>query len=313
MSDHLSGAMGEALRLVRTGGLDAATRVLRQAPSGQVPVRAPAAAAAPDPAPSSARAALPAVARDLLGRLRGAGERQAEARAVAETGPCLVAYPALPSSANMSRCRNWFNPSDQRRDGGEPSLVAGTARAVMSAYAVDRGRVYVAGLSAGGAQAAIMGAAITEAAITGQACPDLCAAVGVHSGLACGAAHDLGSAFAAMSQGASTAAARAAPVPTIAFHGDRDTTVHVRNGEQVLAQAAATGLPLHRRAEQGLVPGGHRFTRTIHSDAAGRPTFEHWLVHGAGHAWARPADAISGEARNMRDGRGLGSADLQAG
>lgn len=199
---------------------------------------------------------------------------------LAEEFGCLVVYPAQSSSANNSRCWNWFSPADQRRDRGEPSLIAGITRQVMRDCSVDPGRVHVAGLSAGGAAAAIMGAAY----------PDLYAAIGVHSGLACGAASDIPSAFAAMRQGGAARPPQGPlprVVPTIVFHGDRDKTVHPLNGDQVVLQAEATAAGrLRRKVEKGQVPGGRSYSRTIHEDAEGRAVIEQWVVHGAGHAWS---------------------------
>jgi poly(hydroxyalkanoate) depolymerase family esterase len=210
---------------------------------------------------------------------------------IAEEQTCLVVYPAQPSAANASKCWNWFRPSDQRRGQGEPSLVAGITRQVMRDYSVDPQRVYIGGLSAGAAAAAVMGA--TD--------PDLYAAVGVHSGLAYGAANDLPSAFVAMRQGnlapssgsGDCSAVRVGPtVPTIVFHGDRDTKVHPRNGEHVIARSMKT-TNLQKKVHRGRVPQGHAYTRTIHTDSSGRAIFEHWEIHGAGHAWSGGSPAGS--------------------
>jgi poly(hydroxyalkanoate) depolymerase family esterase len=210
---------------------------------------------------------------------------------IAEAQTCLVVYPAQPSDANPAKCWNWFRPGDQRRGQGEPSLIADITRKVMREYSVDPSRVYIGGLSAGGAAAAIMGATY----------PDLYAAVGVHSGLACGAANDLPSAFIAMRQGdlADTLGSsdivsdlgNGPVVPIIVFHGDRDTTVHPRNGDHVIARSRA--INWRKTVHQGQVPGGHSYTRTIHADPSGRAIFEHWDIHGAAHAWSGGSPAGS--------------------
>ncbi|MGY4411825.1 poly(hydroxyalkanoate) depolymerase family esterase [Bradyrhizobium sp. LB7.1] len=203
---------------------------------------------------------------------------------MAEERNCFVVYPEQPSGANQSKCWNWFRTGDQRRGGGEPSMIAGITRQVMRDHAIDPKRVYVAGLSAGGAAAAIMGATY----------PDLFAAVGVHSGLACGAASDLPSAFAAMRQGGGSKAITngKTSVPTIVFHGDRDTTVHPKNGDQIIEQSAGATRPT-RKVLRGRVPDGHAYTRTVLIDGGGRAISEHWNVDGAGHAWSGGSPAGS--------------------
>lgn len=214
--------------------------------------------------------------------------------AIAEEKQCLVVYPAQTQSANGSKCWNWFNAVDQKREQGEPSIIAGITREVIDAYHVDARQVYVAGLSAGGAMAVIMG----------NLYPELYAAVGIHSGLPYAAAKDLPSALAAMKGGmaggprnsaASGPNARLQAIPVIVFHGDHDKTVHPRNGDQIAAQsirdidhaASDTGTKTRLKAtvQQGQAPNGHAYTRTTHQGEKGQSVVEQWLVHGAGHAW----------------------------
>jgi len=212
--------------------------------------------------------------------------------ALAEEHGFIVVYPTQTGKANGSNCWNWFQAEHQQRDRGEPSLIAGITREVLSAYALDARRVYVAGLSAGGAMAAVMGTTY----------PDVYAAVGIHSGLAYAAARDVPSAFAAMrGEGAKRGKrkARTDPaarsVPTIVFHGDSDTTVHPSNGDDVISQASppslaaqAQGDPFvqhERSVEQGDVRG-RAYTRSTYRDSGGKPVMEQWLVHGAAHAWS---------------------------
>ncbi len=160
----------------------------------------------------------------------------------------------------------------------------------MRDYAVDRDRVYVAGLSAGGATAAIMGATY----------PDLYAAVGIHSGLACGAARDMSGAFSAMRQGAPAThrlVRNEHVVPTIVFHGDRDTTVSPVNGDQASEQAS--GQPGGQtRVSHGTTSTGVAFTRTIRYDQKDRPVGEQWVLRGLGHAWS------GGSAKGLSPTRG---------
>jgi len=185
-----------------------------------------------------------------------AGTRMNE---VAERYGVIVVYPAQAWRANVERCWNWFREKDQARDAGEPAIIAGITRQVIRRYHVDARRVYIAGLSAGGSMAAIMAATY----------PELYAAVGIHSGLPYGAARGAATAATAMRWKRVGAAAPPPPIPAIVFHGDCDSTVHPSNGDYAIGGRAVT-------AESG----GRRYTRTTQKG------FEHWLIHGAGHAWS---------------------------
>ena len=192
-----------------------------------------------------------------------------------------VLYPAQSAQANPARCWNWFKPNHQQRGRGEPALLASLVRAVLAEHPMlDPARVYVAGLSAGGAMAAILG----------QAYPELFAAVGVHSGLPVGVARDAGAALQAMQTGTAAGQRAAQPgPPTIVFHGDQDSTVHPANGDQVLAAAlaaAATGPHAPPRAG-GAAAGAHATGPGLHPPGAPRRAGQGGGRALAG-AWRRP-------------------------
>jgi poly(hydroxyalkanoate) depolymerase family esterase len=191
----------------------------------------------------------------------------------------LVLYPAQPARSNAAKCWNWFLPGDQRRDAGEPAIIAGMVRQVAQQHPVDAERIYVAGLSAGAAMAAILASEYA----------DLFAAAGVHSGLPPGAAEDVASAFAVMHTGRlRPGPRRPAPArpsrPTIVFHGDNDKTVHPVNGQHVVDHTLA-GVSAARSMQRGEA-GGRHYTHTVYEAADGTPLVEHWEVHGAGHGWS---------------------------
>jgi poly(hydroxyalkanoate) depolymerase family esterase len=204
----------------------------------------------------------------------------------------LVAYPAQTSAANGMNCWNWFSRKDQVRDRGEPALIAGITREVMRDYEVDPRKVFIGGISAGAAMAVIMATVY----------PELFAAVGVHSGLAYGAAHNATSAFVAL-RGRRKASADMPSVisrperptamratPTIVFHGDQDATVDPSNGTAVVDQAISLAVdshgPLQKTVQDRMTVNGREYTATIYRTHSRRPIIEYWELHGAGHAWS---------------------------
>ncbi|MBW8294321.1 PHB depolymerase family esterase [Sphingopyxis sp.] len=231
--------------------------------------------------PSSVKDGMPVVIM-LHGCTQGPEDfaRGTGMNALADEMGFVVAYPRQTSAANLQRCWNWFKPGDQQRDKGEPALIAATTRQIVSELKADAHRVYVAGLSAGGAAAAILGAAY----------PDIYAAIGVHSGLGCGAARDMPSAFAAMRNGPPKSQLGGKSrqfVPVVTFHGDGDATVNEENSAHIIADAEhQCGIDLILRKETGGWPAERRYTRETHSEPGGNIMIERWTVHGAGHAWS---------------------------
>jgi poly(hydroxyalkanoate) depolymerase family esterase len=202
----------------------------------------------------------------------------------------VVVYPVQCARSNANGCWNWFRTADQQRNTGEAALLAALVSEMAGRYSCDPSRIYVAGLSAGGAMAVTLG----------RVYPDVFRGVGVHSGLPHACAHDIPTALAAMRKGGKQAAPTAsddrsiATVPTIVFHGDHDPTVNVRNATQVVADAMGSRQSNGTTGESGTwsetvttgrVAGGHEFTTTSACDASGKLRVESWIVHGGGHAW----------------------------
>jgi poly(hydroxyalkanoate) depolymerase family esterase len=199
---------------------------------------------------------------------------------VAERHGLVVAYPAQTRGHNAQGCWNWFRASDQGRSAGEPAIIAGIAHDLMAEFGLDRSGVFAAGLSAGGAMAAILG----------ETYPDLFAGIGVHSGLPAGSASDVVSAFAAMrgdvAHGPRPSGHGARGPRIIVFHGAADATVHPSNGDRIVSTAGAGSAGSDTRAERGMSEGGRTYSRTTVRDARGTPMIEHWVIEGAGHAWS---------------------------
>ena len=205
----------------------------------------------------------------------------------------VVAYPQQSGKHNRQGCWNWFLPAHQRRAAGEPAVIAGITQAMTassSALEVDPERVFLAGMSAGGAMAVILAATY----------PELYAGLAVHSGLPYAAATSQESAFQAMARGAPSGNGRAGvldaivergrPLPTIVIHGTSDSIVSRVNGERTVEQwLRANGLdgdPARPEVVRERVTGGHAYTRSRWSDGAGSPLVEYLEVDGLGHAWS---------------------------
>jgi poly(hydroxyalkanoate) depolymerase family esterase len=205
---------------------------------------------------------------------------------IAEEQRIFVLYPEQSEAANQTRCWNWFNAANQQRDRGEPSIIAGMTREVIGSHNIDVRRVYIAGMSAGGAMAAIMAATYS----------DLYAAVGIHSGMPYGAAQNFFAAIGAMKDG--NALGMRLPskiIPLMVFHGDQDIMVNSRNSEQLISQWLGGPAPSQSRdtSSKASEGNGRAFTRTVYRDGAGQTVAESWLVHDAGHAWSGGGSAGS--------------------
>ncbi|WP_240790352.1 PHB depolymerase family esterase [Rhodobacter sp. SY28-1] len=198
--------------------------------------------------------------------------------ALAEQHRLLIVYPHQSRGENAQSCWNWFRRGDQMRDRGEPAILAGLAEQIAARHDVPSDKVFAAGLSAGGAMAAILG----------ETYPEVFSAIGVHSGLPVGSAKDVPSAFAAMSGNPMPRAStqRAPAARAIVLHGTADSTVHPRNGHEIVAQALEAGPVQTLQTEDRGQAAGRSYTRNVTVDGAGIALVEHWEIDGLGHAWS---------------------------
>jgi len=239
--------------------------------------------------------------------LHGCTQSPADAAAGTEWNPLadrqafVVVYPEQAGVDNVLSCWNWFLPEHQVRGSGEAGILAGITQQVLTSdtrWNIDPDRIYVAGMSAGGAMTAILGATY----------PDLYAAIAVHSGMEYQAATDPVAARTAMAdggpdptrQGAAAFTAmggHARLVPTIVFQGTADVVVDPVNGDLVVRQwmetnRLATGnayRPEFARpttVDNGQVPSGRAYTVARWSDGRDAVVQEYWRVTGMNHAWS---------------------------
>ena len=204
--------------------------------------------------------------------------------ALAAEAGAIVAWPEQTSQHNPQKCWSWYDPAHQAPGRGEPALVAGIAREVMAAHAVDPRRVYVVGVSAGAAMAVN----------TAAAYPELFAAVASHSGIPYRAAGDVPHAIQVMHGGSPDPAILAYALqdalggrrlPLFALHGAADAVVVATNSRQLAAQWAGV-LGLSASAPERVTEGGLGVERTRWTAADGSTAVELAIVDGLGHAWS---------------------------
>jgi len=212
--------------------------------------------------------------------------------AIAAREGLIVAYPSQTNAHNANSCWNWFEPLNQRRGAGEPAILAGLAQEIVKTHGVPGGAVFAAGLSAGGAMAAILG----------DAYPEVFAAVGVHSGLAAGSARDIPSAFTAMKGSGALGGFPVIPGArhsrVMVVHGKKDRTVAFANGTRVF-ERMQRAFPKATVQHDPAGKGGFTRLRLVQSDGA--VVAEHWEIAGLAHAWSGGNGAGSFTAPRMPD------------
>ncbi len=231
---------------------------------------------------------------------------------LAERYNFLVVYPQQSRSAHNYGCWNWFQPLNQERNRGEAALLAGVVQEMVqqtAQWTIDKRRIYVAGISAGGAMAGILGATY----------PDVFAAIGIHSGIAYKAAQNVHDGVRVMRRGGpdtilqealiqTAMGEHACVVPTIVFHGTSDFTVAPVNGDQVVQQWMQSNVLLSHGAYSAdfqqpdslitdKMQGGRAYEVLTWNDKSGHPVQEYWKINGMGHAWSGGKDGSYTDAK----------------
>lgn len=208
---------------------------------------------------------------------RGSGWSQ-----LADEHGFALLFPEQQRANNPNLCFNWFSPADTARNGGEALSIRQMIATMIETYGIDASRVFVTGLSAGGAMTSIMLATY----------PELFAGGAIIAGLPYGSAANVSQALEAM-RGAGTyssseigdrvrrASGHAGPWPKVAvWHGSADATVNSSNADAILAQ----WLSVHGVGDAPAVSemvSGHQ--HRIWKDAAGHPVVEDYRIANMGH------------------------------
>jgi poly(hydroxyalkanoate) depolymerase family esterase len=213
--------------------------------------------------------------------------------ALAEAKGFIVVFPQQSKDDNSMKCWNFFQQNHMQRGQGEPAVIAGLTQFIQQHYTVDAHRIYVNGLSAGGAMSSVMAATY----------PDLYAAAGIGSGCeyaataAC-AGYKSADPATAGQQAYQAMGQYARQMPVILFEGDQDTTVPPVNADQIVQQWQVTNdyadgggrdgsIPVQPTGvTRGTAPGGHPYTVTTYGDRGHKDLIQSWLVSGMGHAWS---------------------------
>ena len=215
---------------------------------------------------------------------------------LAEKEGFLVLYPNQQWGQNPYNCWNWFLPLNEAPGFGEPAEIDAAIWAAKVAYPVDDSRVYIAGISAGGADAATM-----------LSCyPDLFAAGAIHSGVAYGVAADASAAQDVMKDGPGDRARLGVCDPAsfkgrvFILQGSSDTAVNPLNAERLATDSAGKNT---RRVVTAVPAHGETYGNQIIDLAGGR--VREILVDGLGHAWSGGATGASATDPRGPDATGM--------